>query len=544
MGQMFDTPALARLSALLQEVRNGTLLIPEFQRGYVWGDEQRLRLMDSIWQGIPIGSLLVWRTGSDKGLKVRTEIGPCTLPTPRAASVRSYVIDGLQRLTTLYAALMPLPEGHERDAEGRRWPIYFELAPKAGDDLRFHLRHGQQEVSSTWMPLSCVLDDDLFFEFRAALVSRGHKDLLQEARRLESRFRDYLIPVVPLVSEDQELVTEAFARVNSLGQDLDEGDMAHALTLGDAFSFNGELSSLTSQLSSVGWEGVDRKVVIASLKAIWNLDIYKSGAKGIQGKLNTTEGRDLLRALPQIFEPVAELLRGFGVHGPGSLPYTYQLVALLRAAQRLGGEKVLGAADGLRTWFFWSTYNEHFTGMTSGQLRGEFERLEALIRGERALDWLERPVVTPLGQLRANAVRSRAAILAMAIEGDGLTGGSKQQRLYGARGTEALQRLFPGESPYILANRVLAEDEDLKRLREWLTPGQLRLTTPEVLQDDLLRRNHLGFVLEKKSVTAASPFDAATLTDAHKILRAREYALDLFEAEFVEDLGAKWQPDT
>ncbi len=79
-------------------------------------------------------------------------------------------------------------------------------------------------------PLSCLLDDELFLAFRTRLS--GNKLLLQEARRLESRFRDYVIPVVPLVSDDQDLVTEAFARVNSHGQDLDEGDMVHARTLG------------------------------------------------------------------------------------------------------------------------------------------------------------------------------------------------------------------------------------------------------------------------------------------------------------------------
>lgn len=532
MGRMFDTPVLPRLSELLHEVRDGTIQIPEFQRGYVWSDEQRLRLMDSIWRGIPIGSLLVWRTMADKGIRVRTQIGPCKLPEAGAANVRNYLVDGLQRVTTLYAALMPLPEGMERDAEDRRWPIYYELDPKPGDDLRFRLRRGEQEAPPTWMPLSCLLDDDLFFKFRTHLVDEGRKSLLQVARRLESRFRDYVVPVVPLVSDDQELVTEAFARVNSLGQDLDEGDMAHALTLGDEFSFNDELATAIAQLSSVGWGGIDRKTLIAALKAIWNLDIYKSGAKGIQGKLNSQEGRDLLRALPEIFEPVAELLRRFGVYGPGSLPYAYQIVALIRAAHGLGGKSLSDAEAPLRRWFFWTTYNEHFTGMTSGQLRGEFEGVEALIRKERPLNWLNEPVVAPLAKLRPNAVRSRAAVLIMAIAGDRQAGGDKQQRLYGARGTDGLRRLFADESPYDLANRVLAQDEDLQPLRAWTGKlGKQFLLSPPGALDALLRANLL------------TPLEAHADQGPKSVLRARAARLRQEEQAFVGELGGQWRPE-
>jgi hypothetical protein len=512
-------------------VRDGTIQIPEFQRGYVWSDDDRLRLMDSIWQGIPIGSLLVWRTRADKGIRVRKQIGPCQLPEATEGSVRNYLVDGLQRVTTLYAALMPLPDGVERDAEDRRWPIYFDLEPKPDDDLRFCLRHGHQMVPPTWMPLSFLLDDELFLKFRTQLVGAGRKDLLPEARRLESRFRDYVIPVVPLVSDDQELVTEAFARVNSHGQDLDEGDMVHARTLGlgDRFSFNKELATVTEQLSSFGWDGVERKTLIAALKAIWNLDLYKSGAKGIQGKLSSKKDRDLLRALPGLFEPVAEVLQTFGVYGPGSLPYAYQLVALIRAVHRIGGDSLKGAAEPLRQWFFWTTYNEHFTGMTSGQLRTEFNQVEELICRKRPLDWVSKPHVAPLRRLRPNAVRSRAAVLVMAFAGDRQGGGDGQQRLYGAQGTNALHRLFADQSAEDLANRVLATDKELKRLRAWALEQSMELPLFVAAFDDLLRQNLL----------ASLPADAARAPQS--LLQARAARLQREEQAFVEALGAVWE---
>ena len=533
MGRMFETPILPRLSELLQEVRDGTIQIPEFQRGYVWSDDDRLRLMDSIWQGIPIGSLLVWRTAVDKGIQVKTQIGPCKLPNARVAGVGNYLVDGLQRITTLYAALM-FPEGEERDADGRRWPIYFDLSPKPGDDLRFCLRRGFQEVPPTWMPLSCILDDDRFLGFRTQLVASGHKELLQEARRLESRFRDYVIPVVPLVSDDQELVTEAYSRINSKGEDLDEGDMVHAGSLGRGgnFRFNQEMATTTEQLSSFGWEGIERKTLIAALKAIWDLDLYKSGAKRMLSKLDSQENRHLIQLLPEIFEPVADLLRTFGVYGPGGLPYAYQLVALIRASHRLGGNKLKIAAERLRKWFFWTTYSEHFTGMTSGRLRMEFDRVEALILGKQHFDWIPTPHVAPLVGLRANAVRSRAAVLVMAIAGDKQVGGDRQQRLYGSRGTHALHRLFADQGAENLSNRVLATDDELKSLRAWALESTLNLLFfGKSYDDDLILRNLLDSPTDNESRVPSS------------LLQTRAARLQREEQAFVSELDAVWGPE-
>lgn len=530
MGRMFDTPTLPRLAELLEEVRVGSIQIPEFQRGYIWNDDQRLQLMDSIWQGIPIGSLLVWSTSRDKGLKVARHIGPLALASSNKVELRGYLVDGLQRITTLYTALMPLPEGHERDEHGRRWPIYFDLEPNPGDDLRFRLRHGQQSIPLTWLPLSCLLNDNLFLEFREKLAAASRKDLLDEARRLETRFRDYVVPVIPLVSNDPNLITEAFARVNSLGARMDEGDMAHALTLEGNFSLNAELDNIREQLVPMGWESLDRQIIINILKAIWNLDIYKAGAKGIQAKLKTKEGRELLHRLPDILWPAAEMLRSMGVYGPGSLPYAYQLVAIARAAYRLHVKVFTNAQAELRRWFFWTTYGEHFTGMTSSQLRIEFDLLEEFICLTRELDWIPRPVAGPVRKLRASAVRSRAAVLVMAIIGDREAGGEihQQKSLYGSLGTDALHRIFPTESAYELANRVIVTDRELKTLRDWIRIPNKGFPGFDVEPLDLLRKNLISI---------------NSLNTTRKLLDARTERLEREERNFVKELGIEWNPD-
>jgi hypothetical protein len=182
----------------------------------------------------------------------------------------------------------------------------------------------------------------------------------------------------------------------------------------------------------------------------------------------------------------------------------------------------------LAQWFFWTSYHEHFTGMTSGQLRQEFDRVEALIRGHHLSNWMARPMVKPVDKLRLNSVRSRLALLVMATAGDREAGGDTQRRLYGAMGNDAVHRLFPKESAHDLANRVIADDDGLARLRAWIRapgpglPGLESNRDPELLARHLLPSND----------TARTP---------GSVLGWRYHYLSHEEREQVEHFGASWE---
>ena len=93
-------PSNPRIASLLSDVAKGNIKIPVFQREYVWKDEQIISLLDSIYQGYPVGSLLLWSTREP--LKHERNVGGFKLPeTPEDYPVQ-YVLDGQQRLSTLY----------------------------------------------------------------------------------------------------------------------------------------------------------------------------------------------------------------------------------------------------------------------------------------------------------------------------------------------------------------------------------------------------------------------------------------------------------
>ena len=59
-----------KISTILDQIDDGQIALPEFQRGYVWTREQVRELLTSLYKGYPIGSLMVWATaGADADVR-------------------------------------------------------------------------------------------------------------------------------------------------------------------------------------------------------------------------------------------------------------------------------------------------------------------------------------------------------------------------------------------------------------------------------------------------------------------------------------------
>jgi len=88
---------VTRLSTLLDEIDSGVVLLPEFQRGYVWNRDQVRGLMRSPYRAHPVGGLLVWETSSEEDITVRGAAA--------GSGTRQLLLDGQQRVTSLYGVI-------------------------------------------------------------------------------------------------------------------------------------------------------------------------------------------------------------------------------------------------------------------------------------------------------------------------------------------------------------------------------------------------------------------------------------------------------
>lgn len=93
---------MGKLSTILDQIDIGTVLLPEFQRGYVWNRDQVRGLMRSLYLGHPVGGLLLWETDAES-VSVRGETA--------GAGTHLLLLDGQQRITTLYGVVRGKPCG-------------------------------------------------------------------------------------------------------------------------------------------------------------------------------------------------------------------------------------------------------------------------------------------------------------------------------------------------------------------------------------------------------------------------------------------------
>ncbi len=86
------------VSLLVESIGRGEVALPDIQRPFVWNAVKVRDLFDSMYKGFPVGYLLFWETGAEMGAR---QIGEGVKQAPP----RLLIVDGQQRLTSLYAVM-------------------------------------------------------------------------------------------------------------------------------------------------------------------------------------------------------------------------------------------------------------------------------------------------------------------------------------------------------------------------------------------------------------------------------------------------------
>jgi hypothetical protein len=234
-----------RITKLVSRINNGEIKIPKFQRSFVWRGKNVITLLESIVSGYPIGSLLFWLT--EQKLKSERNIESFQLPSTPEKFPTTYVLDGQQRLTSIYGVLSW--EGDPKQSHILN--VVYDL--RAGT-----FRHPDGEVPVYCLPLNVLLDFKKFNQFQKRLAELEDYDQLSaEAERINETFREYQVPVVTITERTVDEVCPIFERINSTGMKLTIFDLMVAATFNETFDLNDEIARLQKALAPRGFEGVD-----------------------------------------------------------------------------------------------------------------------------------------------------------------------------------------------------------------------------------------------------------------------------------------------
>lgn len=453
-------PQVVDLPKLLADVRSGHIQVPRFQRPFVWGDERRVELLRSLRAGIPIGSLLVWRTGQNR-LPSFDAIAGVTIPAPQKGQTISYLLDGHQRLTTLFAAFMSpranetVFDIHSADAESPE-PIFFDL-----DQNDFVV--GNPTKAWFCIPLYLFLDAVAIRQHfrtteREGLAEPGEIDRLQIiAEGVLYAMQWCRIPVIPLSTDDVELATRTFHRVNSQGVPMTEFHMVAALTWGDDFDLRETFENQwRSCVLPQGWEPPGEQQTLNVLKGLLGMDVVRSPSDLLVRRIR--EKLELAELPVKLLSRAIEIVSNNFVHSPVAVPYQMQLTLTAIALNELEPNHTLDV-DWLRRWWGLTTAWGIFASAATHRVQAALRHLKSGLKGIHE-PWPEllyrSPVAAPLPNLDLRNARAR-------YFADGYADGCKQTNLLLERGPRAIISLMPGAGT-IAANRFIWPSEHTDEL--------------------------------------------------------------------------------
>lgn len=219
MGAIFKSVAW-QVDQLIGAVSQGTISLPDLQRPFVWPASKVRDLFDSMFRGYPVGEIMFWDVPAIGGSR--------SISGAEAITATHQIIDGQQRLTSLYAAMRGLPV---RDVNYRTKSIKISFNPFT---KKFEVRTPALAKSPMWVEdISTVFTSALGSSrtFVARLKESGHELSPEEENELADTFleldriRYYQFQVVHIQSEvEKPLVADIFVRINSEGVSLTASD--------------------------------------------------------------------------------------------------------------------------------------------------------------------------------------------------------------------------------------------------------------------------------------------------------------------------------
>jgi hypothetical protein len=348
-------PEIMRLEELALLVKAGEIKLPRFQRPFVWKEPDMLKLLDSIYKGYPIGSILIWNS-SQKLMSERSILGLEVNVEENSFYPTNYLLDGQQRLTTLCGALFW--NGADNNSI---WNIHFDLE-------REEFLYPKESNLVTLFPLNKIIKTS---DFIKQCMKFDHHDKRDEyyrrSERLLKSIKDYKIAVVKIGDMTIDEVAPIFERINSTGRKLTIVDLMMAATWSNGFDLTSEIQKIKAHCKQFGFDEINDPIILRTISASADLGINKDDIQ----KLRTKKPTELCHAADDARESLGRALmflqNQIGIYDVSYIPYGFQLTYLAEYF-RIVHEPDPDKVQHLIEWFWFTSVTRYFASANTGQV--------------------------------------------------------------------------------------------------------------------------------------------------------------------------------
>ena len=426
IGASFDSTKTP-LQDLLAAADTGNLQLPDFQRSWVWDDDRIRSLLASVSVSFPIGAVMTLQAG---GENVRFKPRPLAGTDPKLRDIgpEILILDGQQRLTSLYQALLGKTAVDTRDAKGkpiRRW-YYFDmkravlgdedredalisvpedkLVKAFGGGITLDVTSPEQEYAADLFPANRIF---AAAEWRQAYNKHWayapEKIQLFDAFEREAikRFEQYQLPVIELKKETpKEAVCLVFERVNTGGVALNVFELLTASFAAENFQLRDDWNVRERRLktkhhvlhnlqSDDFLQAISLLVTQTRRREALERGVTADKAPGISCKrrdilkLEVTDWRTWSDRVEEGFIRAARFLHWQKIFKSQDLPYRTQLVPLAAIFVDLGTDgETEGARQKIARWYWCGVLGELYGGAIESRFARDLPEVVAQVRGD------------------------------------------------------------------------------------------------------------------------------------------------------------------
>ncbi len=420
----FDTTK-ASLTDLLREITEGKIQLPDFQRGWVWDDDDIRDLLVSIGRSFPIGAIMLLKAGGEVRFQTRPVEG-LEDSVPRNREPERLILDGQQRLTTLTQAISLVEPVRTKTAKGRRIKrhYYFDIrravdAPHAleeavvavdenrevrtnfGRDVMLDVSTTELECQQLHFPCSQIMDSDDWETTLHEIAPDQFRLYMDFRKRVLKPFRDYQIPVIQLEKETtKEAVCLVFEKVNTGGEPLTVFELVTASYAAEGYNLRDDWFGSRFRKTESRKERLEEDALLKGTEATEFLQgisllhthelrkaDLRAGKTGKQVRPVSGKRADVLRLplnawtrwadkLETGFLNAARFLRKECFYHRRELPYRTQVVPLAAVLTRLGDRWLEPRIyDKLARWFWSGVLGELYGGAVETRMANDYDEL-------------------------------------------------------------------------------------------------------------------------------------------------------------------------
>jgi hypothetical protein len=366
------------LASILTSMKSGSLQVPRFQRDFVWPLTKTRALLDSIYKEFPIGTFFFWRApeGTPPLSRALEEL---EIKEAQPGAKVSYILDGQQRLSSLYCAVYGVRFGSRN--YGR---ICVDLQSATRYDSNVDEDFNEDIfVYRTGDKKQFVSVQDLTGLNTLQIYDNIPQEWKPSFNKIYNLFQTYPFSVVWIQEQTLADAIIIFQRINQSGKPLSRFDLVCANVWREDFDFRKLVNDANQRFVRKSFGEIETTVFSQAFALILSDQCTTLAELSLESNSVREKWNDVIRAIELAIDFAANNL---GVKKAEYLPYNGQLVVLAYYFYYRSNVAISAKERGmLWTWFWQVTLSGRYSSTSPTRMAEDAKKMRVFIDGKETL---------------------------------------------------------------------------------------------------------------------------------------------------------------